>query len=223
VNAESARRSRDGLESWLRAHGLALHARRLAYEVARYGLRILPGTGGERSRLGGPALLPAGQSWPCTGARQPLAFLAGIDLSELPDFDERHHYPDGGWLLFFADIEIGGIYDLYLEEADNAEGERARMFYAAPDVEVVAVEPPGRSLRSRAVRLLPRLMLPEQRDPDVPVVGLELDAAELGRYEGVVAGLLEADPNNAFSGSNWPPQHWFGGHGGSTTPTRRCS
>jgi hypothetical protein len=218
VNAESARRSRDGLESWLRAHGLALHARRLAYEVARYGLRILPGTGGERSRLGGPALLPAGQSWPYTGTGQPLAFLAGIDLTELPDFDERHRYPDGGWLLFFADIEIGGIHDLYLEEAGNAEGERARVLYAPPDVEVVAVEPPGPRLRSRAVRLLPRLMLPEQRDPDFPVVDLELDAAELRRYEAVVGGLLEADPNNAFSGLNWPPDHWFGGHWGEYEP-----
>ena len=103
----------------MRAHGLEAHARRLAYEVARYGLRILPGTGGERSRLGGPAPLPAGQSWPCTATGRPLAFLAGIDLSELPDFDERNRYPGGGWLLLFADIELDELHGLHLEEADS--------------------------------------------------------------------------------------------------------
>jgi hypothetical protein len=218
VNPESALRSRDALESFLRAHGLAAHARRLAHEVARYGLRILPGTGGDRSRLGGPALLPAGQGWPRTDTGQALAFLAGIALSELPDFDERDRWPDGGWLLFFADIEIGGIHDLYLEEADNAEGERARVLYASSDVEVVAVEPPGPSLRSRAVRYVPTLALPERRDPDLPGVKLGLDGAELGRYDSVVATLLEADPNNASSGRDWPPQHWFGGYSGEYEP-----
>jgi hypothetical protein len=218
MNAREALRSRDALESLLRVQGLAAHARRLAYEVARHGLRILPGTGGERSRLGGPALLPAGESWPRTGSGRPLAFLAGIDLGELPAFDERDIWPDGGWLLFFADIELDELYSLYLEEAANAEGERARVLYAAPDVEVVAVEPPGPSLRSRRVRFVPTLMLPERRDPDFPIVNLELDAAELRRYDSVVATVLEADPTNAFSGLDWPPQHWFGGHWGEYEP-----
>jgi hypothetical protein len=57
-------------------------------------------------------------------------------------------------------------------------------------------------------------MWPEQRAPDCPVVDLERAAAQPRRYEAVVGGLLEADPNNAFSGLTWPPDHWFGGHWG---------
>ena len=36
------------------------------------------------TRLGGPGLLPAGAAWPRTSAGRPLAFLAGLDLAELP-------------------------------------------------------------------------------------------------------------------------------------------
>ncbi|HEY4280553.1 MAG TPA: YwqG family protein [Conexibacter sp.] len=220
MNAGEALRGRDALESLLRAHDLASHARRLAYEVARYGLRVLPGTGGERSRLGGPPLLPAGESWPSTGTGRALAFLAGVDLSELPDFEERDSWPDDGWLLFFADVELDELHGLYLEEADNVEGERARVLYASPDVEVVAVESPGPGLRSRAVRFVPTLTLPERRDPHLPMQRLELDGAELRRYDSAVAALLAADPRNAFSGRDWPSQHWIGGHAGEYEPDR---
>jgi hypothetical protein len=127
VTAETALRSRDALESLLRAHGLAAHAAWLAHEVARFGLRILPGSGRERSTLGGPALLPVGQRWPQTDSGRPLVCLAVIELSDLPGYEERHRWPAGGRLLFYADIELDEIEGLYLEYAENAENERARV------------------------------------------------------------------------------------------------
>jgi hypothetical protein len=215
VDPAGALRSRDHLASLLRAHGLAAHAERLANEVAEFGLRVLEGEGTERSRLGGPPLLPAGGGWPRTSTGRPLVFLAGIDLGELPAFDGRDRWPTAGWLLFYADLELDELHRLYLEESGNAEGERARVIYVAPEIDVVPVEPPGRTLQTRAVRLLPTLTLPalgpEGADGPTRGAALGIDAVAARNYDRAAGALIEADPNDAWGGDDWPPQHWIGG------------
>jgi hypothetical protein len=47
-----------------------------------------------------------------------------------------------------------------LTQRGYAEGDRARALYAGPEIAVVPAEPPGRTLQSRALRLLPILTLP---------------------------------------------------------------
>jgi hypothetical protein len=215
VDPAGALRSRDHLALLLRAHGLAEHAEQLANEVAEFGLRVLEGEGTERSRLGGPPLLPAGACWPRTSTGRPLVFLAGIDLGELPTFDCRDRWPAAGWLLFYADLELDERHRLYLEESGNADGERARVLYVAPEMDVGPAEPPGRTLQTRAVRLLPTMTLPalgpEGADGPTRGAALGLDAVAARKYERAVGALIEADPNDAWGGDDWPPQHWVGG------------
>ena len=189
---------RAALAALLSAHKLDPQ---LAYEVAEFGLRLLPDPGA-RSRLGGPALLPAGEPWPHADAGYPLTFLAGIDLSERPEYDGRDVWPDDGWLLFFADI--GEQTEGFLEVSDNAD--RARVLYAA---DVVPADPPGEALGQRSVRMEPRLTLPEE---------LDLDAFSKRSYEEVVSLLYNADPHTEWTGDDWPPQHWLGGRSGYLEP-----
>jgi hypothetical protein len=190
---------RAALADLMRAHHLDPQ---LAYDVAEFGLRLLPDSTA-RSRLGGPALLPAGEAWPHADAGYPLTFLAGIDLSERPSYDGRDVWPDSGWLLFFADV---GEHEDYLEEADNAD--RARVLYSTG---VVPADPPGAALGHRRVRMEPTLTLPEE---------LELDEFAKRSYEQVVGELENADPHNAWTGDDWPPNHWLGGRGGYVKPGR---
>ena len=110
-------------------------------------------------------------------------------------------WPDGGWLLFFADL---GEEPEFLEECDNAD--RARVLYAA---DVVPADPPGEALGQRSVRMEPMLTLPEE---------LDLDAFAKRSYEEVVAELYNADANTEWTGDDWPPQHWLGGRVGYLDP-----
>jgi len=198
ADPRAALHDRAALAALLRAHNLD---ERLAYDVAEFGLRLLADRSA-RSRLGGPALLPAGEAWPHADAGYPLVFLAGIDLSERPVYDGRDVWPDAGWLLFFADI--GDEHDDFLEESNNAD--RARVLYAT---EVESADPPGEALGQRSVRMEPTLTLPED---------LELDAFSRRNYEQVLGELENADPNNEWTGDDWPPTHWLGGRGGYLEP-----
>jgi len=97
----------------------------------------------------------------------------------------------------------------YLEEADNAEGERARVLYAR---EVDPADPPGSALRQRAVRMEPMLTLPELD----PALGLEAFA---GRgYDDVLGALIQADKYDVWDGEQWAPDHWLGGRRGPYAP-----
>jgi hypothetical protein len=204
--------SREALAALLRAHRLDADADRLAYDVAEHGLRLLPARAGARSRLGGPALLPAGAPWPVTDTGRPLVFLAGIDLAELPAFDERDRWPAAGWLLFFADLELDEVDCLYLEEAGNGDGERARVLYVPPAAVVTPAAAPGRELARRAVRFAPLLTLPER----TPELGLDTFA---GRgYDDVRAALYHADEHHVWNGRQWSSSHWLAGHRGDYEP-----
>ncbi len=147
-------------------------------EIARTGLRVVKGRG--HSRLGGPALLPAGASWPVTESGRPLTFLAGIDMTELPAFDGRDQFPATGWLLFYADLELGEAENLYLEESGNAEGDRARVLHAE-----TAVAAAGPELEHRAVAFEPLSTLPE-RTPELgldPFLGRNYDDAYWEQFD----------------------------------------
>ena len=61
------------------------------------------GTIGE-SRFGGAPDLPIGTAWPCNEAGESLSFLAQINLSEIPEF-ENNPLPARGWLQIFIGLD----------------------------------------------------------------------------------------------------------------------
>src|SRR6185312_15136568 len=71
---------RAALAAAFEAAGLDEDAQRLA-GAAAWALQLVPAAVEARSRLGGPALLPRGESWPRDGRGRPLTFLAAIDLA----------------------------------------------------------------------------------------------------------------------------------------------
>lgn len=189
---------RAALEALLIERGLTAHAHQLVHQVAELGLR-LHATGRARCRLGGPALLPPGESWPHDAEKRPLTFLAAIDLTELP---ERGPLPEGGWLLFFADLDddAEGLVD----EAVNDPGAHARVFAVAPGAEPVPATPPaalGYVLRDRPVACEARLTLPDGYDA---AAQLGLDPAEGAAYDAVASWLRYGE-----AGWSWQrPDHW---------------
>jgi hypothetical protein len=178
-------RDRRELAAAFSGAGLTDDAPRLA-EAATCGLQLVPADArSTRSRLGGPALLPGGRAWPRDRRGRPLTFLAGIDLAELDDFDERHVLPAGGWLLAFADIATEEAEGL-VEESGNDEGDVARVFVVS---DVVAADPPSdlqadanHVLRHRPVAARRTLMLPDDYEA----------ADRLGIDEDVYDRALEA-------------------------------
>lgn len=74
-------------------------------KLGRPALRLIRSEGaGARSKLGGSPSLPKGMDWP-SWKGTPLAFLAQIDLSELPRPIPLEHWPSDGMLYFFYDAE----------------------------------------------------------------------------------------------------------------------
>ncbi len=184
--ADRALTSRDALEEMLRAYGIEDDAARLAHDVAEEGLLLEPGSG--RSRLGGAGLLPAGTAWPQTTAGQPLTFLAGIDLAELPPGGPL---PGSGWLLFFAALDPE-------EEEMVGEAETGhRVLFAG---EVCEAESPGEPLDERRVGFRRVLTIPGGYRAGLQI-GLDVYASET--YDEVI---------EALDGALDPDQHWIGGH-----------
>lgn len=117
------------------------------------------------SRLGGPAWLSEGESWPCGSSGVPLEFLAQLDLSEclsLPGF------PDAGIVQFFI-----GRDDLYGANFDDLR-KGSYLVRAYPRDAVGAMHPPpplvevngvfgsdfspfsGSAVRERGIALIPQ-------------------------------------------------------------------
>ncbi len=152
-----------------------------------------------RCRLGGPALLPPGEDWPHDAENRPLTFLAGIDLTELP---ERGSLPGGGWLLFFGSLDDGETAGV-LDEAVNEPGGNARVFALPPGAEPVpATRRDALScvLSDRPVAFEARLTLPDGYDA---AAELGLDAAEGEAYIAVADWMREGG-----AGSSYEPDHW---------------
>ena len=195
ASVEEARHDRAALERWLARRGLGEHAHRIAYEVARPVLRLLP-SAGARSRIGGPPLLPPGEPWPDAAGR-PLTFLAALDLSELP----AEELPDEGWLLFFANLDFEGDEgDFEGEPTPNEEGAPARVLPVPPGAEPVEAAPRGQPFGHRAVAPVEQLLLPD----DIEAPGRAgLDPAAAHAYE-EIASLLRYGTEDQMLGHD----HW---------------
>lgn len=210
---DASRHDREALAALLAERGLSEEAERIASEVAEVGLRLQPATGGKRSRLGGPALLPPGEQWPHARGKRPLTFLAGLDLAELPF---RDGLPEAGWLLFFADLDNDEA-DGLIDEATNMPGEPARLFYLPAGADPLEVEPPASLndvLEPRLVEAVAQLTLPDDYE-----VGrrLGLDAAQSDAYE-EIANLLRYGDQASWSdeGKHWVLGAWTGVQGDPT-------
>jgi hypothetical protein len=206
-----ARRDRAALEEHLAESALERHAHRLAHEVAELGLRMQPADEA-RSRLGGPALLPPGEPWPHDADNRPLTFLAGIDLSEMP---EHGPLPEDGWLLFFADLDNDDAEGL-IDESVNEPGAKARLFALPGDVDPVPATPPETLqdvLGDRPVAFEAHLTLPDGYDS---AAELGLDPAEGEAYEALASGLRYAE--EGWSADR--PDHWVLGAVTSTQGER---
>ena len=197
--AAPARHDRAALAWLLAERGLAPHAHRLAYDVAKPAFR-LRAADQAASRLGGPGLLPPGASWPRGDGDRPLTFLAGISLAELP---EPGPLPPAGWLLFFADIDIGEG-DGLVDEASNEPGASARLLAVPTGTEPVQATPPEALhyvLSERRVRFEPQLTLPDAWDAGRH---LGLDPAEEDAYTAVAEWLRYGEQGP----SHEDPDHW---------------
>ncbi|MCW3001986.1 MAG: hypothetical protein JWQ20_1284 [Conexibacter sp.] len=125
--AIDATTGREELERELDRIGLGLHARRLAFDVAQVGYRLVLSVDGRGSRLGGQAPLAEGEPWPMGPQDAPLTHLATIDLAETRTQDAL---PNRGRLMFFADLDDPALLDI----VSNVPGAPARVLHdPAPD------------------------------------------------------------------------------------------
>ena len=129
---------------------------------------IKSGRAGTRSKLGGSPSLPPGVEWP-SWKGTPLAFLAQIDLSELPRPIPMDDWPSDGILYFFyhPEQETWGF--------DPDDRGSWRVLYspsqASPPPRALGLDPafPEHFLRLEPIRSLPateRLDLPSEEISD---------------------------------------------------------
>ena len=193
---DAVRHDRKALAAWLTQRGLAEHADRIA-QTAQHSLRLVP-AGDANTRLGGPGLLPAGADWPRTSAGRPLAFLAALDLAELPT---EGRLPDAGWLLFFADLDDQGEALGFIgEPTPNAPGADAQVLWTAEPP--AAAEPPADlpdepHIRSGELRVAPRPQLTLE-DGYESGEALGLDPAQAQAYDEIAETLRDFD-----EGDDW--------------------
>ena len=193
---DEVRHDRTALAAWLTQRGLAEHADRIA-QAAQHSLRLAPAPDAN-TRLGGDGLLPAGAEWPRTSAGRPLAFLAGLDLAELPT---HGRLPDAGWLLFFADLDDQGEALGFIGEPTlNAPGADAQVLWTAEPP--AAAEPPADlpdepHIRSGELRVAPRPQLTLEDGYDSGEA-LGLDPAQAQAYDELAESLRGYD-----EGDDW--------------------
>ena len=166
---------RAAIERTLRAHGVP------AAVVAEYvggmvdGISLsTEGPTDPRLRLGGDALLPAGEPWPRSPDDRPLSFVAALDLAAVPTLPPL---PAAGVLLVF--------FDLSFHEPERMDFVAAtRVFLVPPGQALVPAAPPDGAEHeapdalSAAVMPFPRTQGRLEED-DVPegVPGYELEDA----------------------------------------------
>ena len=186
---DAVRHDRKALAAWLTERGLAEHADRIA-QAAQHSLRLVPAADAN-TRLGGPGLLPARAEWPRTSAGRPLAFLAGLDLAELPS---EGRLPDAGWLLFFADLDDQGEALGFIgEPTPNEPGADAQVLWTAEPP--AAAEPPADlpdepHIRSGELRAAPRPQLTLEDGYDSGEE-LGLDPAQAQAYDEIAESLRD--------------------------------
>jgi len=95
------------LSEWITFHGLEDRRSEIESLVRpAFLLRTKRSDGSElplgRTKIGGEPDLPEGWTWPVYRDGKPLAFLAQVNLSELPEGAERGGLPTSGILAFFS-------------------------------------------------------------------------------------------------------------------------
>lgn len=99
-----------------------------------------------KSKICGEPNLPVAVAWPCHKAR-PLAFIAQIDLAELPRHEAFSWLPAKGMLFFFAGYDFHETID---EEEWRDEGEWSeevyRVFYSTEATAPLRTAPSGAPL-----------------------------------------------------------------------------
>lgn len=99
-----------------------------------------------KSKICGEPNLPATVAWPCHKGR-PLAFIAQIDLAELPRHEALSWLPGKGMLFFFAGYDFHKTAD---EEEWRDEGEWSeevyRVFYSTEATAPLRTAPSGAPL-----------------------------------------------------------------------------
>lgn len=178
---EVAALDRESLQRLFERRGLGDSAARIAAAAER-SFRLAATAADTRTRLGGGALLPPGESWPHARGDRPLSFLGAVDLRELPSDTPL---PDAGWMLFYADIDNDDALGL-VEPEENQPGSPGRFFYV--ESEPVSTEPPPGTLtlNERYVQPTEQLTLPD--DYEV-AERLELDPAAGSVYEEIANEL----------------------------------
>lgn len=138
------------------------------------------------SRLGGQPDLPPRFSWPSWQGK-PQAFLAQIDLAELPSFPDRDLLPTSGRLYFFydADRECWGH--------DQAHRGSAAVIYDSTPTNRLS---PCWTATSEGLRMPPPSLAVTSFDPIQTAPGIDALALEWvglsGREVGCYVGAIEA-------------------------------
>lgn len=124
-------RQREALADYLRGRGVSQAGVDVVLAQTRDGVGLFE-EGGGRSRLGGPGLLPEGETWPHDAEGHALTFIGAIDLSEMPDVDPL---PRDGTLLVYWNHHY-----FELEPMDFVVA--TRVFHAPPGADLVEHAPP---------------------------------------------------------------------------------
>ena len=165
--------------------GLVRPAVRLLHDVDR----------GQRSRLGGVAVLDPAVAWPTWGGR-PLSLLAVVDLAELAAVDTGLQLPEVGLLNFFYDADEQRAWGF-----DPAQSDAWRVIYTPPE-DGVAVEPPTGAPSFPSIPVSPRQWVssPGWEEPALEII-----------WQGDRDGLGDLDEQLAEE--EWPEaaHHQIGG------------
>lgn len=170
-----------------------------------------------QSKIGGVPDLPEQWPWPLFDGK-PLAFLAQVNLSEIPQDVERGHLPHEGILYFFSVLgwqkddgdlhpDLDAIWDRELEDGFS----RVLYFTGQPSSLTRRHRPKGiRTFRAAAVDYLTKPSLPQASDyaRDPVVTALEWSEEELERLDN-----LAFDFNYVYRKSKgFPPGHQLLGY-----------
>jgi hypothetical protein len=159
--------------------------------LARPALRLSARHRAERSRLGGPPVLPAGASWPTWGARR-LDFLGVIDFGELASVLWLPELPGTGAAAFYYVTEMPRPWG---DDPGETDGWRV-----LPDADVPAGEATRPEVRLGAA---PFVSLPSPHEPALWPI-----AADANGFAEVYPQLYESWASFAWGGE---PRHQAGG------------
>jgi hypothetical protein len=150
--------------------------------------RVHPLIWSSRSRFGGLPDIPADFEWPL-GTDDYFEFIAQIDLSELPDFDERSLLPSAGLLSFFLDVtadqtshDVLPIICRYFPDAHclaapvkhpRTGGWHTRQVWCRDSED--ALDASTRAVHPTTLAMMPMLYLPDHDTVAVPPVGMQAD------------------------------------------------